>query len=413
MLTAVNSPPAIDNQSFEVDENQSVVGAVVATDPDLPEDSLAYAIRGGADVSLLTIDEATGVLRFRAAPDFETPWDADGDNIYEVEVTVTDAAGLSAVATVSVAVRNLASITGTVFVDVNQNGLYEANEAGIDGVLIELLDEWGGAVLDSQGNRITAVTTNGGFYLFEDLEPGIYRLHEIQPTGVDDGAELLGSLGGSIPANDTMQLTLARTDASDYVFAEIGQQSTCGDTATIGFWQNKHGQSLIAQGGTGLADWLSSNFANIFGDQLAGRTGEDVARFYRDQLFRQTGDKSTGPAKVDAQFMALALATYFTSRQLAGDVAGEFGFQVTDTGIGTKVVNVGSSGAAFAVADDTDLMIMQLLLATDAMTDRPDAIDGFAYIYDQNGDGVIDSGEAALRTMANELYASINERGDR
>ena len=90
---------------------------------------------------------------------------------------------------------------------------------------------------------------------------------------------------------------------------------------------------------------------------------------------------------------------------------------MTDTGIGTKIVNVGASGAAFAVADATDLTIMQLLLATNDLTDMPifelpegNQL-GFAHIYDTNGDGVIDSAEAALRAMANDVYSAINEQG--
>jgi hypothetical protein len=115
---------------------------------------------------------------------------------------------------------------------------------------------------------------------------------------------------------------------------------------------------------------------------------------------------------VDAQFMATALAAYFTSSNLAGDVAASYGFNVTDTGIGTKVVNVGGAGAAFGVADATDLTIMQLLWATNDLTDLPDGISGFAHIYDQDGNGTIDADEATLRAMANDLYSLINEQGD-
>ena len=93
-------------------------------------------------------------------------------------------------------------------------------------------------------------------------------------------------------------------------------------------------------------------------------------------------------------------------------MAAGYGFHVTDTGIGTKVVNVGSSGAAFGVLDNTDLTIMQLLWATDGLTDIPDHISGFAHIYDSDGDGVIDSEEAALRAMANDVYSAINAQGD-
>ncbi len=111
---------------------------------------------------------------------------------------------------------------------------------------------------------------------------------------------------------------------------------------------------------------------------------------------------------VDAQFMSTALATFFTSRNLAGEVATSFGFIVTDTGIGTQIVNVGSSGAAFGVADGTDLTILQLLLATDDLTDQLNSELGFAAIYDADGDGVLDASEAALRAMANSIYRAIN-----
>ena len=209
--------------------------------------------------------------------------------------------------------------------------------------------------------------------------------------------------------NDVMQLTLNRTDASDYVFAEVGGQVTSGDTATIGFWQNKHGQALINAGGTGLATWLSTNFSNVFGN-VFGTT--NVANFYKQELFKQKAQKSAGPAKVDAQFMATALATYFTSSNLAGSVAAGYGFNVSETGIGTRVVNVGSSGAAFSVANGTNLTIMQLLWATNALTDQPNSLSGAANIYDTNGDGVIDADEANLREQANRIYSSINEGGD-
>jgi len=408
-VTVNNVAPNLGNATFTIEENTpngTLVGSVTGTDPGT--DTLTYSITGGSGETAFAIDSETGAITVadQTQLDFE-----DTPNL-TVEMQVADDDGGTGTATMTIDLLNQASITGVVFVDVNQNGLYDANEPGIDGVVIELLDEFGAAVLDDLGNPITATTTGGGFYLFEDLDIGTYQLHEIQPSGVDDGAELLGSLGGTIPANDTMQLAIERTDATDYVFAELGQQVTSGDTATIGFWHNKHGQALITQGGTALAQWLSANFDNVFGDEFVGAGGSDVAQFFNDQLFKQKGKKSNGPAKVDAQFMAVALATYFTSSNLAGNVAGDYGFNVTDTGIGTRVVNVGSGGAAFSVANDTDVTIMQLLQATNALTDLPDGISGFAHIYDQDGDGQIDEFEALLRVMANDVYSTINEQGD-
>ena len=78
----------------------------------------------------------------------------------------------------------------------------------------------------------------------------------------------------------------------------------------------------------------------------------------------------------------------------------------------TKIANVGHNGAAFGVANDSNWAIMQLLSKTNDLTDQDDELLGFAHIYDTNGDGVIDSMEATLRTMANEVFSAINEQGD-
>jgi len=47
-------------------------------------------ITGGADAGLFSINAATGELTFSAAPDYETPADADANNVYIVQVTASD-----------------------------------------------------------------------------------------------------------------------------------------------------------------------------------------------------------------------------------------------------------------------------------------------------------------------------------
>ncbi|MGE3999635.1 MAG: LamG-like jellyroll fold domain-containing protein [Planctomycetaceae bacterium] len=410
----INQLPAIGSQSFNVDENQSSAGTVVASDTDLPDDTLTFSITGnGVDDALFAIT-AGGALSFLTAPDYENPLDANGDNIYEVEVRVTDSVGASAVATMTVNVLNqTATISGTVFVDADGDGLFDGGaESAIDGVTVELLDS-------ALATVATDVTELGGVYAFTvDDELGTYRIRETQPTGVDDGAAILGDAGGTVISSNEMQLTLTGVDASDYDFTEVGLAVQAGDTATIGFWQNKHGQGLIAQGGPALVGWLNTNFGNIFGSTFSDGSGGDdaaeVAGFYRNEFFKK---KLTGSSKVDAQFMATALATFFTSSNLSGgSVAAGYGFNVTETGIGTKIINVGASGAAFDVADDTEMTIMALLVATNSLTDIDGLFnnddDGYSHVYDLNGDGILDDYEKSLRAMANNVYSAINEQGD-
>ena len=44
----------------------------------------------GTDANLFTINANTGEVSFIAAPDFEMPSDADGDNVYDINVTASD-----------------------------------------------------------------------------------------------------------------------------------------------------------------------------------------------------------------------------------------------------------------------------------------------------------------------------------
>lgn len=366
---------------------------------------LTYSIIGGSGQAAFAIDPNTGEVTVVDG----TLLDFEAITSYTLEVEVSNGTATDT-ATITVELVNRPSVTGAVFVDVNEDGVYDANEPTIDNVTITLLDQAGSPVLDAQGNPVVA-TTDGGFYLFEDLVAGTYQLHEVQPTGVDDGGELLGSLGGSIAANDTMQVTLTTTDAHDYIFGEIGQQVDAGDTATTGFWHSRRGRNLMIQGGAALAQWLTNTFGNVFGDELVGADGMDVYRFFQMELIRHRSILSLLTARVDTEFMALALATYFTNSNLAGDIGASAGFVVTDTGIGTNVINVGGSGEAFGVADGTSMTIMQMLQTTNAMTDPDDHLSGYANVYDLNGDGRINLSEAYLRLLAHNTFRTIIRQG--
>ena len=85
---AFTSPP-----SFRVAENRTAVGTVVATDRDGADSVTGYALAGGADRALFSIDATTGALRFLAPPNYEEPADADANNACEVVVEATSGTG--------------------------------------------------------------------------------------------------------------------------------------------------------------------------------------------------------------------------------------------------------------------------------------------------------------------------------
>ncbi|MEG0822384.1 MAG: cadherin domain-containing protein, partial [Burkholderiaceae bacterium] len=72
---------------------------------DLDADALRYVIAGGADAAHFVLDETSGRLRWAQAPDFERARDADGDNVYVLEIEARDTTG--AVARQRMAIRVL------------------------------------------------------------------------------------------------------------------------------------------------------------------------------------------------------------------------------------------------------------------------------------------------------------------
>lgn len=100
---AANAPPAFTSlQTASITENTTAAYQATASDPD--GNALTFAIDGGADAALFSIT-ATGALRFNAAPDFDLPGDANGDNVYSVQLRVSDASA-SATQTVNITVTN-------------------------------------------------------------------------------------------------------------------------------------------------------------------------------------------------------------------------------------------------------------------------------------------------------------------
>ncbi|WP_022696664.1 FG-GAP repeat protein [Euryhalocaulis caribicus] len=85
-----NTPPAFTSSaSVSTPEHYVQTGYfVTASDPD--NHPLDYFVSGGADASLFKLVHGSWALDFKTAPDFENPADADGDNVYEVEISVTD-----------------------------------------------------------------------------------------------------------------------------------------------------------------------------------------------------------------------------------------------------------------------------------------------------------------------------------
>ncbi|SDF89713.1 DUF4347 domain-containing protein, partial [Thalassobaculum litoreum] len=124
--TSINDTPSVTSGgTASVAENASgTVYTATGSDPDAGA-SLTYAISGGADAALFDIDANTGAVTFKSAPDFETPADSGGNNVYDIEVTASDGTNTSTAQSVAITVtavdENPAFSSGTT-ASVAENG---------------------------------------------------------------------------------------------------------------------------------------------------------------------------------------------------------------------------------------------------------------------------------------------------
>ena len=84
-LVAISDPEMLTWDSVE---NETEVVQVEAVDED--SSVLSFSIVGGEDQSYFTINGGSGLLSFKQAPNYESAADANGDNVYELLVQVSD-----------------------------------------------------------------------------------------------------------------------------------------------------------------------------------------------------------------------------------------------------------------------------------------------------------------------------------
>jgi hypothetical protein len=322
----------------------------------------------------------------------------NGAGVFVSNATSSPVAAVGDTFTVNGAPLAPSSLSGLVFADFNDDGQVDFGEQGIPGVTVTLTgtDAFGNPVSQSQQ------TDTDGTFLFSGLLPGSYHLTETQPAGYGQGIDSVGTAGGSLVATDEFFVQLGSgVNGQNYNYAEqppAGGAVQKGQTAGIGFWNNKNGQALILalNGGassTQLGDWLAATFKNVYGadsgNDLTGKSNADVAALFQSD-FRKKGPK------LDAQMLATALSVYVTNATLdPTKVAASYGFTVSGYGLGTATVNVGSDGAAFGVANNTTLTVLDALLAADAQ-----AVNGLLY-----------NGNTTKRNEANDLFSAINQAG--
>ena len=259
-VTTPNEPPTITGPSaVDYAENATAtVATYVATDPDDDDASITLTL-GGTDALLFELSD-TGALSFKASPDFETPGDANDDNIYEITLTASDGSLSDSVDT-EVTVTNVnepPSLTGLTDASYAENGTtsvatYTASDVdsntsitltlgGTDALRFEIAET---GVLsfkvspdyetpgDANGDNvfeITVTASDGTLRDSVDIEVTVTNVNESPsltgPTDAsyaENGTTSVATYTASdVDSNTSITLTLGGPDAVRFEISETG-----------------------------------------------------------------------------------------------------------------------------------------------------------------------------------------------
>ena len=158
---------------------------------------------------------------------------------YKTTADVTIAEATGSVIDVNFGFVKPASVGDKVWMDVNRDGIQDADEPAMPGVTVTLTRADGSAVTDASGNPVAAVTTDAnGQYKFENLLPGDYKVTFTNPAGYEATVSDAGDDRGA-DSNGTeaaVSLTQGQDDATvDYGLVGTG---VIGDQLFVDVNQN-------------------------------------------------------------------------------------------------------------------------------------------------------------------------------
>ncbi|OQX25392.1 MAG: hypothetical protein BWK80_15790, partial [Desulfobacteraceae bacterium IS3] len=165
------------------------------------------------------------------------------------------------------------TVSGTVFNDLNGNGIQDAGEGGISGVTLELRD--------SRGNLVaTAVTGNDGAYLFAGIAAGDYSVVKQNPQGststTADKLSLAVKAGGEAVA-DFGECVGCETEPLEYE-PPLAYKTVSGDRPTLEWgmtWTNRdNSEGILVHIEVPIPDELT---------YIEGSLGAEYGNFWYDK----------------------------------------------------------------------------------------------------------------------------------
>ncbi|MAE82050.1 MAG: hypothetical protein CMB80_04895 [Flammeovirgaceae bacterium] len=334
-----------------INENTTFVGSYTASSP------VSWTL-AGTDSGLLDID-TLGTLTFLSAPDFESPIDADTNNIYDVIVIALDSLGNSDSLSVAITVvdvdETLLVIAGNDSVTVLENStLVDSYTSTKEGV-------WSIAGVDSALFSIDSLGVLS-FISAPDYEsPGDLDINNIY--------ELTIIILDSIGVTDSLNIVVTVSDQNDVAPIIVGSDSLSIDENVA------NGYQLIALGiddpdSTNAFSWIinsgntdvngnsQSAFAIDVDGVLTVNDSSDIdfelqAIFFLEILLNDgvTSDTMTLTVTINDVAEDITAPIITINDLLTNDISPELTGSVDDS---TAVINVSVDGSSYAATNNSD-----------------------------------------------------------
>ena len=257
----------------------------------------------GASVSLSTTTDADGDFRFEGlrpgiytltqptqptgTSNGQTTAGSAGGTATPITTTPSAIAGIDLSAPGTASTGNLfgeiplnSSISGRVWLDLDNDGVIDPGEEGIEGVTVRLTGT------DLAGNPVSRdmVTGADGSYVFAELPPGRYTLTQPQqPAGTLNGITVPGTGGGTASDPSTTPSTITGVtlgvaeDASGNNFGEIPAGSVAGRV-----FNDSNNNGLVDPGEAGIAGvQMVLTGSNDLGEAVSVTVTTDAEGRYR------------------------------------------------------------------------------------------------------------------------------------
>ncbi len=219
IVTGTNDPPTANDDTATAFKNgPATLIDVLANDSSAPDENETLTIIA---VGTPSAGGTVAIVQNGTKIQYTPPANYSGTETFTY--TITDPGGATATATVTVTVSEYipSSLSGYAYIDVNNNGVKEAVETPLCGIIMTLsgVSSTGAAV------NMTATTDARGYYEFTQLAPGTYKIRQTQPEFLIDGIVSGGALGTATAANELTVVLAQNVNGQNLNFGERGRKA--------------------------------------------------------------------------------------------------------------------------------------------------------------------------------------------